>query len=124
MTELKYGGNEVGKLMYGDEEISSGQFKLEPGTVIFKGDSSSTPIHLLSSGKEWEHIDLINVKLNFASNGNEALNKDISINDFPVTLESANRKVKLSKVVQGGGYALGITLENFLYSDKLTITVA
>lgn len=67
MTELKYGGSEVKKLMFRDIEVGGSQ-KLESGTPlafleITNNTPISTPIHLFNSGRNWENLERINVQI-------------------------------------------------------------
>ena len=63
MAELKVGGSDVVKIMYGSQEIG-GTAKLEPGTILYMSDRLENNIknlHLLSTTKNWNNIDGINV---------------------------------------------------------------
>lgn len=67
MTELKYGGSDVKKLMFRDIEIGGSQ-KLESGTPLAFLEPTnnmpiSTPIHLFNSGSNWENLEKINVQI-------------------------------------------------------------
>lgn len=64
--DLKIGGSNVGKIMYGGQEFG-GATKLEPGTILYiseKADRSNSElknVHLLSTTKNWNNINGINI---------------------------------------------------------------
>ena len=67
MAELKIGGSDMVKIMYGDREIG-GATKLEPGTILYKSETPSdarTPdiksIHLLSTTEDWSNVNGISI---------------------------------------------------------------
>lgn len=67
MTELKIGGNNVGKIMYNGQEFG-GATKLEPGTILYvssRGKYYLEDVHLLSTTKNWSNIDGIDVTVAF-----------------------------------------------------------
>ena len=102
---LKIGGNSVGKIMFNGQEFG-GATKLEPGTIIYTGDVGRN-IHLLSSGKKWKNISEIRIK---AFNGNDILliDKVVALESLPVTLESGNNSLDLSKSEIDDDYGLNI----------------
>ncbi len=64
---FKIGGSNVGKIMYGGQEIGGSQ-KLESGTPLAFLELTnnmpiSTPIHLFNSGSNWENLEKINVQI-------------------------------------------------------------
>ena len=63
---LKIGGSNVGKIMYGGQEFG-GTTKLEPGTILYigrKGVDNSVPIskaHLFSTTEDWSNVNGISI---------------------------------------------------------------
>lgn len=83
MTELKYGGSDV-KIMYGSQEIG-GATKLEPGTILYMSEKMEDlrNVHLLSTTKNWNNINGINVR---------AYNYDLTIKYVDVDIPSDDLK--------------------------------
>jgi len=59
MAELKIGGNDVVKIMYGDKDVSGNQM-LEAGTIVYRGNPSKA-IHLLSVDSQWDNISKLRI---------------------------------------------------------------
>ena len=64
---LKIGGSNVGKIMYGGQEFG-GATKLEPGTILYMSETPSDAwsaniesIHLLNTTKNWNNINGISI---------------------------------------------------------------
>ena len=84
MTELKYGGSDVVKIMYGSQEIG-GATKLEPGTIFYVSTETEGTIknmHLPSTTKNWNNINGINVLVYDDQFSNTYVNVDIPSDDF------------------------------------------
>ena len=85
MAELKIGGSDVVKIMYGDQEIG-GTTKLEPGTILYiaePGSESFENAHLFSTTKKWENLNGISIAEASTSDINDHLSKvNISGDDF------------------------------------------
>ena len=80
---LKIGGNNVGKIMYGGQEFG-GATKLEPGTILYISKAQEKgfkDVHLLSTTKNWNNLNGINVAL-YSSFINKYGDTDISSDDF------------------------------------------
>lgn len=82
---LKIGGSNVGKIMYNGQEFG-GASKLEPGTIVYMSETLETDlrsVHLLSTTKNWNNINGINVR---------AYNTNFSINYVDVDIPSDDFK--------------------------------
>lgn len=101
---LKIGGSNVGKIMYGGQEFG-GATKLESGTIIYTGDAGEN-IHLLSSGKKWKNISEIKVK--GLSSGSTYVEGVATLNSLPVTLKKERYWLKLSKSEIDDDYVLNV----------------
>lgn len=81
---LKIGGSNVGKIMYGGQEFG-GTTKLEPGTIIYRSKTNSTSFesaHLLSTTKNWSNLNGINIGVYLSDFGGKNNSIDISGDDF------------------------------------------
>ena len=81
---LKIGGSNVGKIMYGGQEFG-GATKLEPGTILLvsqEGVTSLKNAHLLSTTKNWSNINSINIAAHFEDIYNEEKTLHIPSDDF------------------------------------------
>jgi len=81
---LKIGGSNVGKIMYGGQEFG-GATKLEPGTILYMSESreyNAKNIQLLSTTKNWNNINGINVLVYDSQFSNNYVNVDIPSDDF------------------------------------------
>ena len=84
MAELKIGGSDMVKIMYGSQEIG-GATKLEPGTILYmstKIEGTIKNIHLLSTAKNWNNINGINVLVYDNRFLDNYVNVDIPSDDF------------------------------------------
>lgn len=81
---LKIGGNNVGKIMYGGQEFG-GATKLEPGTILYLSETSTKVLknqHLLSTTKNWSNLNGINVGVYGDPSFKNYVNVDIPSDDF------------------------------------------
>lgn len=101
---LKIGGSNVGKIMYGGQEFG-GATKLESGTIIYTGDVGEN-IHLLSSGKKWKNINEIRIKAYIGTGGSTVVDEVVALESLPVTLKSGSYKLDLSKSEIDDDYGL------------------
>ena len=122
MAELKIGGNDVVKIMYGDHEIG-GATKLEPGTILYISYSMESTIknlHLLSTTKNWNNINGIKVSVynnNFSFKYGDA---DIPSDDFKNLYKEKSFKIdpdpmNISISIVDGEYRLNIKTDNLTY---------
>ena len=117
MAELKVGGSDVVKIMYGSQEIG-GTAKLEPGTILYMSDRLENNIknlHLLSTTKNWNNINGINVGVYNDVPSSMYVNVDIPSDDFknldikkPFKSGSANNSINISTSIVDGEYRLNI----------------
>ena len=126
MTELKYGGNNVVKIMYGDQEIG-GATKLEPGTILYIINSYKTSFenaHLLNTTKNWSNINGINVGSYSNDFSAKHVDVDISSDDFKNLdtekeyTDNSGNKVTASISIVDGEYRLNVSTNQL---DKLVI---
>jgi len=118
MAELKIGGSDVVKIMYGDQEIG-GATKLEPGTIlhmqVVMGPSFEN-IHLFSTTKNWSNIDGIHIEFYSNGFGTPSDEVDISGDDFK-NLDIAKeynrpaQKITVSRSIVDGEYMLNIVVK-------------
>lgn len=119
MTELKYGGSDV-KIMYGSQEIG-GATKLEPGTILYMSNSSESDIknlHLLSTTKNWNNINGINVLAFNDDFSNANINVNVPGDDFKnlninksYRLNALSFSANISTSIVDGEYMLNIDAE-------------
>lgn len=126
MAELKIGGSDMVKIMYGDQEIG-GATKLEPGTILYmyatQGDGFEN-IHLFSTTKNWSNVDGIHIgvyKTYFVSPISEF---DISGDDFKnLDIEKKynvnSRTITVSRSIVDGEYRLNVVTDgSFIFLIK------
>ncbi|WP_278552756.1 hypothetical protein [Companilactobacillus farciminis] len=118
MAELKYGGSNVSKIMYGGQEFG-GAAKLEPGTILYM---SKTPekgfkdVHLLSTTKNWNNLNSINIGVYGDNFGTFYNSINISGDDFK-NLDKAKMydidklflTITVSRSIVDGEYRLNIS---------------
>ena len=103
MTELKIGGNNVGKIMYGGQEFG-GATKLEPGTILYMSNflepqKNLEDVHLLNTTKNWSNINGINISGYYSDSGplaDKAFDLEIPSDDFK-NLDIAKKYKKLGR---------------------------
>lgn len=114
---LKIGGSNVGKIMYGGQEFG-GATKLEPGTILYIGETRSSSFkdaHLFSTTKKWENINGINISI--ADYSNIEINYstfDISGDDFKnLDIEKEYKKnsysISVYRSIVDGEYRLNVS---------------
>lgn len=105
---LKIGGNDVGKLMYGNTEVSGGSQMLESGTIVYQGVTNEN-IHLLSVDDKWTNISQLRI-LERTSSG--------IAGDYTVTTEQLSNgsvignRNRYSKNEVNGKYYLHVEIRN------------
>ena len=115
MAELKIGGSDVVKIMYGDQEIG-GATKLEPGTILYISNVSKGTIknvHLLSTTKNWNNINGIKVIAYNDSFSSKYGDADIPSDDF--------KNLDISKPVNNGHDSMNISISIVDGEYRLTI---
>ncbi|HJF88187.1 MAG TPA: hypothetical protein K8V88_12200 [Companilactobacillus farciminis] len=119
---LKIGGSNVGKIMYNGQEFG-GATKLEPGTVIYKsnGDSNTVKnVHLLSTTKDWNNLNGINIQIYDGvfrvKYGNIDISSDIlkSLLDTEKEYQVSDRVMTISRSIVDGEYRLNISASDDL----------
>ena len=118
MTELKYGGSDV-KIMYGSQEIG-GATKLEPGTILYMSSSTEKTIknlHLLSTTKNWNNLNGINVGVYSYDFSTTYVDVDISSDDFKnldtekkYTHGAYTHSINISTSIVDGEYRLNLSV--------------
>jgi len=124
---LKIGGSNVGKIMYNGQEFG-GATKLEPGTILYM---SKTPekdfesVHLLSTTKNWNNLNGINVGGYNGDFSTEYVDVDIPSDVFRnVDIEKSyqtgdpNESMNISTSIVDGEYRLNIS---FHYDTKIIV---
>lgn len=119
---LKIGGSNVGKIMYNGQEFG-GATKLEPGTILYMAEKNGTDfksVHLLSTTKNWNNLNGINVGVYNGDFSTEYVDVDIPSDDFKnvdikksYTTDSFNEFMKISTSIVDGEYRLNISF-NYL----------
>ncbi|WP_334333048.1 hypothetical protein [Companilactobacillus sp. HBUAS59544] len=110
---LKIGGSNVGKIMYGGQEFG-GATKLEPGTILYMSETKEVGLkntHLLSTTKNWNNLNGINVVV--YSNDFSFKNVDVNISgddfknlDIKKEYNSHNYNLSVSRSIVDGEYRL------------------
>ena len=136
MTELKYGGNSVGKIMYNGQEFG-GANKLEPGTILYiSGQNISRYNHELddphstaeitfpSAGKHWEGLKKIRIYYK-KSSGVIDTGQVFDINSIDEQTQSNNESltIRRERSLTDEADKLIVTTANS-YSDIVIIAVA
>lgn len=119
---LKIGGNNVGKIMYNGQEFG-GATKLEAGTIVYIAEQQKRDfesVHLLSTTKNWNNLNGINVGVYNGDFSTEYVDVDIPSDDFKnvdikksYTTDSFNEFMKISTSIVDGEYRLNISF-NYL----------
>ena len=122
---LKIGGSNVGKIMYNGQEFG-GATKLEPGTILYmskKQHQDFKSVHLLSTTKNWNNLNGINVGVydgDFSTEDvDEYVDVDIPSDDFKnvdikksFRADSFNEPMKISTSIVDGEYRLNISFDD------------
>lgn len=127
--DLKIGGNNVGKIMYGGQEFG-GATKLEPGTILYTATVNAEPglenVHLLSTTKNWSNINGINVKMHSEDFKNLFADLNITGDDFKNLNEAKTYEIKnftmivtVSRSIVDGEYRLNISADNYVYMFEI-----
>ena len=115
---FKIGGSNVGKIMYGGQEF--GNRKLEPGTILYmseKTEAGLKDVHLLSTTKNWNNLNGINIMI-YESNFS-TLYKSINISgdDFKnldkakiYDINMLSLTITVSRPIVDGEYRLNISM--------------
>ncbi|GAB5055827.1 hypothetical protein COSHB9_02140 [Companilactobacillus alimentarius] len=124
---LKIGGNNVGKIMYNGQEFG-GAAKLEPGTILYMSETAESyfeSVHLLSTTKNWNNLNGINVRAYSSDFSKKFVDVDIPSDDFKnvdirksYNTGTSNDSMNISTSIVDGEYRLN-TLS--FYSTKLII---
>ena len=124
---LKIGGSNVGKIMYGGQEFG-GATKLEPGTIFYmsepKGETTIESIHLPSTTKNWNNINGINVELYDDKFLVKCTDADIPSDDFKnsyiiKSIKYGSDLIQISISIVDGEYRLNITSPyNYIFIVK------
>jgi len=82
---LKIGGSNVGKIMYGGQEF--GNQKLEPGMILYlteglKGATTFKGVRLKSATKDWSNIDGIHIQAYYDNLNGKPIDDLIYSDDF------------------------------------------
>jgi hypothetical protein len=119
---LKIGGNNVGKIMYGGQEFG-GATKLEPGTILYMSETrvnNLESVHLLSTTKNWSNVDGINITL--YTNGFNAFYGEVDISgddfknlDIVKKYDIVSYKMTVSRSIVDGEYKLNVDNESSFY---------
>ena len=129
MAELKIGGSDVVKIMYGDQEIG-GATKLEPGTILYMSEEAGylRNVHLLSTTKNWNSLNGITVKGYGSSFNNSYFNVDIPSDDFK-SLDAGKEyptdigAVSISRSIVDGEYRLNVSIGNLYYEGHVYFVI-
>ena len=112
---LKIGGNNVGKIMYGGQEFG-GANKLEPGTILYivnPGSNKIENVHLLNTTKKWENINGITIQefnptTDFVSNSVDIVGDDLKNLDTEKQYILGSRSITVSRSIIDGEYRLNV----------------
>lgn len=127
--DLKIGGSNVGKIMYGGQEFG-GATKLEPGTILYMSNSLEYTIknvHLPSTTKNWSNLNGIKIVLNDIDFGSPYGSIDISSDDFKnLDIEKeykpGGQKMTVSRSIVDGEYRINVSVSGTAYvSYKIII---
>ena len=113
---LKIGGSNVGKIMYGGQEFG-GATKLEPGTILYiseKAGINPKSVHLLSTTKKWENLNGINIWFFYDDITSRYLAIDFSSDNFKnLDIEKEYQiglyKMNISRSIVDGEYRLNVS---------------
>ena len=116
---LKIGGSNVGKIMYGGQEFG-GATKLEPGTILYISEVAEQSniklknVHLLSTTKKWENLNGINIWFFSDDITSRYLVIDFSSDNFKnLDIEKEYQiglyKMNISRSIVDGEYRLNVS---------------
>lgn len=113
---LKIGGSNVGKIMYGGQEFG-GATKLEPGTILYMSNSLEYTIknvHLPSTTKNWSNLNGIKIVLHDSYFSTLYGSIDISGDDFKnldieKEYKTGGKTVTVSRSTVDGEYRLNVS---------------
>ena len=122
---LKIGGSNVGKIMYNGQEFG-GATKLEPGTILYMSETSEKGfknVHLLSTTKNWNNLNGINVGGYNDDFSNKYVDVDIPSDNFKNLdrerkYDSNGESVAVSRTIVDGEYRLNIS---FNYHSQIIV---
>lgn len=126
---LKIGGSNVGKIMYGGQEFG-GATKLEPGTILYTATVDGRPglenVHLLSTTKNWSNINGINIKMYDKNHNDLFVNINITGDDLKNLNEAKAYEIKrfamivtVSRSIVDGEYRLNILADKHVYMFEI-----
>jgi len=112
---LKIGGSNVGKIMYGGQEFG-GVTKLEPGTILYIADNGSDNFenaHLLSTTKKWENLNGISIQdfnptTDFVFSSVDIVGDDFKNLDTEKQYILGKRNITVSRSIIDGEYRLNV----------------
>lgn len=112
---LKIGGSNVGKIMYGGQEFG-GATKLEPGTILYIANPKSDKIenvHLLNTTKKWENINSITIQefnptTDFVISSVDIVGDDFKNLDTEKQYILGNKSITVSRSIVDGEYRLNV----------------
>lgn len=116
---LKIGGSNVGKIMYGGQEFG-GATKLEPGTILYMSktmEDGFENVHLLSTTRNWSNINGINVKMH--SNDNFAY----SYGDFNITGDDF-KSLNEAKTYEAGDHGITVTVSRSIVDGEYRLNTS
>ena len=118
---FKIGGNNVGKIMYGGQEFG-GATKLEPGTILYmseKTEAGFKNIHLLSTTKNWNNLNGINIMIYESNSSTLYKSINISGDDFKnldkakiYDINMLSLTITVSRSIVDGEYRLNVSMLN------------
>lgn len=117
MTELKYGGSDV-KIMYGSQEIG-GAAKLEPGTILYVSNSILNGVentHLLSTTKNWNNLNGINVGAYSGGFSTTYVDVDIPSDDF--------KNVDINKSYSNNGFSSSMNISTSIVDGEYRLNIS
>ena len=118
---LKIGGSNVGKIMYNGQEFG-GATKLEPGTILYMSkmtEDGFENVHLLSTTKNWNNLNGINVVLYNEGFSNKRMDVNISGDDFKnLDIEKKHDvnvlTITVSRSIVDGEYRLNMVSDGYV----------
>ena len=117
--DLKIGGNSVGKIMYNGQEFG-GATKLEPGTILYMSERSESAIenaHLLSTTKNWDNINGINVAVyNKNDISVKLVDADIPSDDF--------KNVDINKSYRNNGFSKSMNISTSIVDGEYRLNIS
>lgn len=115
---LKIGGSNVGKIMYGGQEFG-GATKLEPGTGLYMSEtrvSGFESVHLLSTTKNWNNLNGINVGAYYEDPLKNLADVNITGDDFKnldkaksFSMKHYSSIITVSRSIVDGEYRLNVS---------------